>query len=279
MTNTLLFQDVNAPLPYAFDQIGWVVAKWIVAIGGIVGLITSLFGAMFPLPRIVYAMSQDGLIFKFLGRVNENFKTPVIGTMIAGVLTGMVAAIFDLKQLVNMLSIGTLLAYTVVAISIVILRYSDRQGSYTEIGAGENLIRPKKDGVMQQLFGGTKSKLPSKSSAKIVVTAIFLFSILSLSLGLCILHTKMNLVAGEIWTIVLWSVLFALMIVALCVISLQPKELPEVNIFRVPFVPLIPGISIFVNIYLMLMLDMYTWIFFAVWLVIGNYRFLPQFLI
>lgn len=48
----------------------------------------SLFGAMFPLPRIIYAMASDALVFKFLGSVNERFKTPVVGTLLAALLTG-----------------------------------------------------------------------------------------------------------------------------------------------------------------------------------------------
>lgn len=43
---------------------------------------------MFPLPRIIYAMASDGLIFKFLGTVHQTFSTPVIGTITAGILTG-----------------------------------------------------------------------------------------------------------------------------------------------------------------------------------------------
>jgi amino acid transporter len=109
-------------LPHVFEEIGWVASKWIVTIGGIVGLIASLFGAMFPLPRILYAMSSDGLIFREFGIISERFKTPVIGTLCAAALTSCFAALFDLAALVNMLSIGVLLAYTVVAISIIILR-------------------------------------------------------------------------------------------------------------------------------------------------------------
>lgn len=63
-------------------------AKWIVTIGGMFGLSASLYGAMFPLPRIIYAMASDGLIFKFLGVVHSRFSTPVTGTIIAGLLTG-----------------------------------------------------------------------------------------------------------------------------------------------------------------------------------------------
>lgn len=91
-------------------------------VGGITALIASLFGAMFPLPRILYAMAQDGLLFREFAVISRRFETPVVGTLCAAVLTGSFSALFDLAALVSMLSIGVLLAYTVVAISIVILR-------------------------------------------------------------------------------------------------------------------------------------------------------------
>lgn len=47
-----------------------------------------MFGSMYPLPRILYAMSNDGLIFKSLGKVHPRFKTPFFGTIIAGIITG-----------------------------------------------------------------------------------------------------------------------------------------------------------------------------------------------
>jgi amino acid transporter len=85
-------------------------------------LLASLFGAMFPLPRILYAMAQDGLLFKEFAVISRRFETPVIGTLCAAALTASFSAMFDLSALVSMLSIGVLLAYTVVAISIIILR-------------------------------------------------------------------------------------------------------------------------------------------------------------
>lgn len=91
-------QDENAPLPYVFDYYGWTVAKYIVTIGATFGLCASLMGAMFPLPRIVYAMSNDGLIFEWMGRIHPRFKTPLLGTIFVGVLTGLLAAIFNLSQ-------------------------------------------------------------------------------------------------------------------------------------------------------------------------------------
>ncbi|GAB0097210.1 cationic amino acid transporter 2 [Sergentomyia squamirostris] len=265
-------QDVNAPLPFAFEQIGWPFAKWVVAIGGIVGLITSLFGAMFPLPRIIYAMSQDGLVFRFLGRVNTHFKTPVVGTMCAGVLTGLVAALLDLKQLVSMLSIGTLLAYTVVAMSITILRFSNREETYTEVLEPSSSIKSKKESsftaVLLQIFNCRNLKRPTKLSSRIVGGMVFLFTILSLVLCLLILYSKKDLAMGTVWAIIVWTIVSTILLVVMVSLAVQPRDSAEAP-FKVPLVPLIPCVSIFINIYLMLMLDTYTWIFFSIWLACG----------
>lgn len=45
-------------------------------------------GALFPLPRVLYAMAKDGIIFPILGKLQKKFQTPVVGTLLAGGLTG-----------------------------------------------------------------------------------------------------------------------------------------------------------------------------------------------
>lgn len=115
-------QNNDAPLPYVFGRVGYSVAKWIISVGALAGLSTSLLGAMFPLPRVLYAMATDGLIFRSLANVHQRFKTPVLATIVSGLLAACLAAIFDVTQLADMMSIGTLLAYSLVAISVLILR-------------------------------------------------------------------------------------------------------------------------------------------------------------
>ena len=78
---------------------------------------------MMPMPRIVYAMAKDGLLFRFLATVHPKFKTPFSATLVTGALAAVFAMVTELDALVDMMSIGTLLAYTLVAVSILILRF------------------------------------------------------------------------------------------------------------------------------------------------------------
>lgn len=134
-------QNENAPLVYVFRHYNWTVAEYVVSIGAIFGLCASLMGSMFPLPRVVYAMAKDGLIFEFLGYINPRFQTPIYGTIIAGVLTGLLSALFDLAQLVNMMSIGTLMAYSMVAACVMLLRFEFIEDA-TNLDSDELLARP-----------------------------------------------------------------------------------------------------------------------------------------
>lgn len=78
------------------------------SVGAVFALFTSLLGAMFPLPRVLYAMASDGLLYKVFKSVNERTKTPLNATIIAGTLAAVMALVFDLHQLIDMMSIGNL---------------------------------------------------------------------------------------------------------------------------------------------------------------------------
>lgn len=88
-------QNVDAPLVMVFRHYNWIVAEYIVSIGAVFGLCASLMGSMFPLPRVIYAMSIDGLLFHFMGAIHPRFKTPMFGTLLAGFLTGKCSVFFS----------------------------------------------------------------------------------------------------------------------------------------------------------------------------------------
>lgn len=257
-------QDENAPLPFVYDHLGWHVAKYVVSVGAICGLCSSLLGAMFPLPRIIYAMASDGLMFQFMGSVNERYQTPLIGTLLAGLFTGTLAAVFKLEQLINMMSIGTLLAYSMVASCVLLLRYERTAG----IQSQEESLRLSMGPVLRQLINSGKHIQPTKLSSAIVTVLVTAYAVWCFLLTSCVMSYGNELANGKVLPWFALVVTSLLTFFTLYCISKQPVSGKKLA-FAVPFVPWLPGVSILINIYLMLNLDRMTWIRFSIWIAAG----------
>ncbi|XP_036670593.3 cationic amino acid transporter 2 isoform X2 [Drosophila suzukii] len=269
-------QDEKAPLPHVFRINGWHVAEYVVSIGAMFGLCSSMMGAMFPLPRIVFAMSNDGLLFKFLGDISEKYKTPFKGTMITGLLTGILAAVFNLSQLVNMMSIGTLLAYSMVASCVLMLRYEvdDRRESRI-VGNGRalSLEQDRPCALWRRIFNLNGQTVPTKQSSRIVTYSVTLFSLWCMVFSQILTKFEedlANVTSFDGIKLVLGTIPLVLL---LLIISRQPTSGVKLS-FKVPLVPWLPGISILINIYLMIKLDILTWVRFSIWIAIGLAIFL-----
>lgn len=116
--------DVAAPIALAIDSTGAGLA-WLspfVKLGAIAGLSSVILVMMLGQSRIYYAISKDGLLPKFFSKVNLKHGTPQNSTLFASIVTGLFAGLFPLNVLSELVSIGTLMAFMVVCISIVILR-------------------------------------------------------------------------------------------------------------------------------------------------------------
>ncbi|KAJ8368584.1 hypothetical protein SKAU_G00086120 [Synaphobranchus kaupii] len=270
--------DKNSPLPVAFKYVGWEGANYAVAVGSLCALSTSLLGSMFPMPRVIWAMAEDGLLFRFLAKISDRTKTPVIATLTSGIVAAIMAFLFDLKDLVDLMSIGTLLAYTLVAACVLVLRYQPEQPntvyqpantqdeiemseSASEISTG---ILP---GMEEHL---TVSALLRPSNTDPSPLSGFIVNVCTSSLGLLIFVLCVVAVLGgmEVWSLVVLSVLAALCLVITLVIGRQPESKAKLS-FKVPLLPFLPVISMFINVYLMMQLDKGTWIRFAFWMAIG----------
>ncbi|KAA8588537.1 hypothetical protein FQN60_009882 [Etheostoma spectabile] len=365
--------DEKSPLPMAFEYVGWGPAKYVVAAGSLCALSTSLLGSIFPMPRVIYAMAQDGVLFKVLARINPKTRTPLIATMTSGVVAecrrfslnnalnltmnpllpsllgsmfplprilfamardgilfsfmskvskrqspvaatmaaGTTAAImaflFDLKALVDMMSIGTLLAYSLVAVCVLILRWnpgpavpfcplhrgdSSPQTQYQPDGAlerragtgerdylssveGESELT-ESESHLNMLKGGSSTlqtvlhppASPSEHSSSVVNMSVCVLVLVVCVVSYLTTYHIYSILGMEVW--ILASLSACLLVFSGCVFMVcrQPQTSTKVS-FMVPLLPFLPILSIFVNIYLMVQLSGDTWIRFSVWMAVG----------
>ncbi|KAM9632816.1 LOW QUALITY PROTEIN: cationic amino acid transporter 3-like [Trichechus inunguis] len=116
----------ESPLLAAFLHVGWAPTRYVVAVGSLCALSSSLLGAMFPIPQVIYAMAEDGLLLRSLTWIHARTLTPV-ATLVSGTIAALMAFLFELSDLVDLTSIGTLLSYSMVAFSVPVLRYQPDQ--------------------------------------------------------------------------------------------------------------------------------------------------------
>ena len=115
--------DLSAPFTVAFADVGMTWAQFVVTIGTICALATALLIFTFALARCVFAMAEDGLLYRCLAYVHPRTQTPLVATLVSGFIAAVLAMVIELEILVEMISIGTLSAYAIVALSLLLLRY------------------------------------------------------------------------------------------------------------------------------------------------------------
>ncbi|XP_005401691.1 PREDICTED: cationic amino acid transporter 3 [Chinchilla lanigera] len=260
----------ESPLPEAFLHIGWAPARYLVAVGSLCALSTSLLGSMFPMPRVIYAMAEDGLLFRVLARIHSSTHTPLMATVVSGIIAAFMAFLFELTDLVDLMSIGTLLAYSLVSICVLILRYQPDQEmkmGEEEVELQEEQIPEEERLTLQSLFCPLNS-IPTPLSGQVVYACSSLIALLLTVLCLVLAQWQIPLLSGDpIWVAVI--VLLLLLITGITgVIWKQPQNSTPLH-FKVPAVPLLPIVSIFVNVYLMMQMTAGTWARFGVWMLIG----------
>ncbi|XP_043974677.1 high affinity cationic amino acid transporter 1-like isoform X2 [Gambusia affinis] len=267
--------DNNSPLPVAFQYVGWEGATYAVAIGSLCALSTSLLGSMFPMPRVIWAMAEDGLLFKCLAKISTRTKTPLTATVTSGMVAAVMAFLFELKDLVDLMSIGTLMAYTLVAACVLILRYQpeqlstayemantqDEPESYSE-GNSDVFPQPEDTVSIKNLLSPSNPE-PSPLSGRTVNICTSILVVL-----MCVFSVVASQQTSPPWAVVLMSVTMAAIVLLTFVIFRQPQSKAKLA-FKVPLLPFIPIISMFVNIYLMMQLNKGTWVRFSIWMLIG----------
>jgi len=125
LTGMVPYAELNSPAPVAlaldrYPALGWL--GGLIKLGAIAGMTSVMLVMLLGQPRIFYAMSQDGLLPPIFRRVHPKYKTPYVGTLLTGAIAATVAGLLPVTILGELVSIGTLLAFAVVCIGVLVLR-------------------------------------------------------------------------------------------------------------------------------------------------------------
>jgi APA family basic amino acid/polyamine antiporter len=113
---------VDHPVAFALESIGYNWASALVSTGVIAGLTTVMLVLYYGLTRIILAMSRDGLITPYLSHVSPNTQTPVRVIIITGLIMSIAAGLVPLGSLAELVNIGTLAAFVLVCLGVIVLR-------------------------------------------------------------------------------------------------------------------------------------------------------------
>ena len=112
------------PLAYALQRVGMQGAGWFVALGAVVSMTAVLLVFQYGQPRIFYAMARDGLLPRWAARVHQKSRVPYATTILTGVFVASWALIGDAGETYDLTNIGTLFAFALVCIGVLVLRYT-----------------------------------------------------------------------------------------------------------------------------------------------------------
>lgn len=290
--------DPDTPISSAFASNGMQWAAYIITAGAVTALCSTLMGSILPQPRILMAMARDGLLPSFFSDVNKKSQVPINSTVTTGIVAALLAFFMDVSQLAGMVSVGTLLAFTMVAVSLLIIRYVPPDAVPLPSSLQDSI-----DAVSLRYSDCKRDFHTSKDNTEPLLNkeaAKFDFSLLVKQVAegsYTISDDKRRKIAG--WTIMLTCVgvllltsaasyvqLPSMMRYTLCgmggclllsgltVLTCIDQDDARHNFghsggFICPMVPLLPITCILINVYLLINLGCATWMRVSVWLAIG----------
>ena len=116
------FANISHPVSYALQVAG---QKWVagfIDLGAVLGMLTVILVMAYGQTRVIFAMSRDGLLPARLSRVHPRFATPFFTTWLVGIFFGLIGALVPLNVLAELINIGTLAAFSMVSIAVLVFR-------------------------------------------------------------------------------------------------------------------------------------------------------------
>jgi basic amino acid/polyamine antiporter, APA family len=124
LTGIVPYTELNVKNPVAF-ALNYINQDWVagfISLGAITGITTVLLVMMYGQTRLFYAISRDGLLPKVFSKVNQKTQTPMLNTWVVAVIVAIFAGVIPLGKLAELTNIGTLFAFIVVSLGVLVLR-------------------------------------------------------------------------------------------------------------------------------------------------------------
>jgi APA family basic amino acid/polyamine antiporter len=123
-TGVVSYKELNVPDPIAVAAdhagLGWMAS--LIKLGAIAGLSSVILVMLLGQSRVFWTMSRDGLLPQFVNKIHPRFQTPYLTSIITGVAVAIVSSLLTVREAGNLVSIGTLLAFVIVSVGVIVLR-------------------------------------------------------------------------------------------------------------------------------------------------------------
>uniref|UniRef100_A0A452T1E4 Cationic amino acid transporter C-terminal domain-containing protein n=1 Tax=Ursus maritimus TaxID=29073 RepID=A0A452T1E4_URSMA len=267
----------GSTLPEVFLHIGWAPAYYVVVIVMFCNVFVYAYWSFtFPIRLVIYMMAEDGLLFPVLTGIHAKSYVYIVSTVIFGIIAAITVFFFGLTDLLELRSIGTLISYSLVAFCVLIVRYQperrkEENEELQENGGNEMQVQEENGPAAEKLtlqglfFPG--SPTPTPLSGRVVYVCSSLLALLLTLLCLVLAHWP-GLLSGDPGPITVVVLLLVLITGITGVIWRQPQNSAPLP-FKVPALPFLPLLSIFLNVYLMMQMTAGPWLRFGVWMLIG----------
>jgi basic amino acid/polyamine antiporter, APA family len=126
-TGLVPYQQLRAadPLAEALQRAGLGTAGWIVSLGAVVSLTAVLLVFQYGQPRIFFSMARDGLLPPWAARIHPRYRTPHVTTVVTGIAVAAGSLVLDENEIYDLTNIGTLSAFVIVCVGVLVLRRTD----------------------------------------------------------------------------------------------------------------------------------------------------------
>ncbi|GLJ53238.1 hypothetical protein SUGI_1134650 [Cryptomeria japonica] len=217
--------DQNAGYSVAFEKVGMKWAKYIVDLGALIGMTTALLGGVVGQARYLTHIARTHMLPPWFSLVHEKTGTPINATLTLVLATAVIAFFTELDVLAKLVSISTLIIFTLVAIALLVRRY--------------------------YVTGET-----NKHNQNLLI--LFMLLILASSSATAIYWARSNNWTCYVITVPIWML-------STCGLWMFVPQARKPKLWGVPLVPWLPSLSIAINIFLLGSLDSKSFIRFAVW--------------